>query len=154
MDMHSVLDIEFLDMNGDSQTLRSLGSDNTKRWLVVNVASRCGLTRHYTNLQDISNNSEVTVVGFPCNQFGSQEPGSHQEICDFTNEKYGVTFPLMAKIEVNGQNRAELFEHLTATRGVDGHEGSIRWNFEKFLIDFDGNVTRYSPQTKPEEIFF
>ena len=151
--MANVLDIEFLDMEGNTQTLRSLGSESTKKWLVVNVASRCGLTRHYTNLQAVSSMPDVLVVGFPCNQFGGQEPGNHQEICDFTSEKYGVTFPLMAKVEVNGNSQAELFEHLTAVQGIDGHDGSVRWNFEKFVIDLDGNVTRYSPQTKPEALF-
>ena len=86
--MANVLDVEFLDMEGNTQTLRSLGSETTKKWLVVNVASRCGLTRHYTNLQAVSSMPDVLVVGFPCNQFGGQEPGNHQEICDFTSEKY------------------------------------------------------------------
>ena len=104
--MANVLDVGFLDMEGNQQTLRELGGQNTTRWLVVNVASKCGVTRHYANLQEVSLLDDVTVVGFPCNQFGGQEPGSHQEICDFTNEKYGVTFPLMSKIEVNGNNQA------------------------------------------------
>ena len=72
---------------------------------------------------------DVMVVGFPCNQFGGQEPGNHQEICDFTSEKYGVTFPLMAKVEVNGNSQAELFEYLTAVQGIDGHDGSVRVEF-------------------------
>ena len=150
--MANVLDVEFLDMEGNQQTLRELGGQNTTRWLVVNVASKCGLTRHYANLQEVSQLDDVTVVGFPCNQFGGQEPGSHQEICDFTNEKYGVTFPLMSKIEVNGNNQAQLFKHLTATTGFDGHTGPIRWNFEKFLIDHEGNITRYASQVKPSDI--
>ena len=142
--MANVLDIGFLDMEGNTQTLRSLGSETTKKWLVVNVASRCGLTRHYTNLQAVSSMPDLLVVGFPCNQFGGQEPGNHQEICDFTSEKYGVTFPLMAKVEVNGNSQAELFEHLTAVQGIDGHDGSIRWNFEKFVIDLRLFILEYS----------
>ena len=150
--MPNVLDVEFLDMDGNQQTLRGLGGQTTKKWLVVNVASKCGLTRHYANLQEVSLLDGITVVGFPCNQFGGQEPGSHQEICDFTKDKYGVTVPLMSKIEVNGNNQAELFKHLTSASGVDGHEGPIRWNFEKFLIDDEGNITRYASQVKPSDI--
>lgn len=150
--MRNVLDIEFYDMNGNPQTLRGLGDATTENWLVVNVASACGLTRHYSGLQDVSTKDGVTVVGFPCNQFAGQEPGTHEEICQFTSDKFGVTFPLMAKVEVNGANQAELFHVLTEVTGVDGHEGPIRWNFEKFVIDSDGNITRYAPQTLAEDI--
>ncbi len=150
--MSNVLDVEFLDMDGKTQTLRKLSNEDTKQWLVVNVASRCGLTRHYTSLQQVSQLDDVVVVGFPCNQFGGQEPGSHQQICDFTSDKYGVTFPLMAKIDVNGQSQALLFKKLTAVSGIDGHEGPIRWNFEKFVVDSDGNITRHAPQAKPSDI--
>ncbi len=150
--MTGILDVEFVDMDGQTQTLRNLGDEKTSKWVVVNVASACGLTRHYTGLQAVSEREGVTVVGFPCNQFGGQEPGNHQEICDFTSKKYSVTFPLMAKIEVNGENQAELFNHLTAVTSVDGHDGSVRWNFEKFVIDCSGNIERYAPQTKIEDI--
>ena len=150
--MRNVLDIEFYDMNGEPQTLRGLGDATTENWLVVNVASACGLTRHYSGLQDVSTKDGVTVVGFPCNQFAGQEPGTHEEICQFTSDKFGVTFPLMAKVEVNGANQAELFRVLTEVTGVDGHVGPIRWNFEKFVIDSDGNVNRYAPQTLAEDI--
>ena len=150
--MASILDVEFNDMDDNVQTLRSLGTEDTKKWLVVNVASACGLTKHYTGLQKVSEKNDVTVVGFPCNQFGSQEPGTHQEICDFTSDKFGVTFSLMAKIEVNGDNQAELFEHLTAVSDLDGYAGPIRWNFEKFIIDLEGKISRYAPQTLAEEI--
>ena len=150
--MTGILDVKFADMDGQTQTLRNLGDEKTSKWVVVNVASACGLTRHYTGLQAVSVREDVTVVGFPCNQFGGQEPGTHEEICDFTSEKYSVTFPLMAKIEVNGQNQAELFNHLTAVTGVDGHDGSVRWNFEKFVIDSNGNIERFAPQTKIEDI--
>ena len=150
--MRNVLDIEFFDMNGETQTLRELGDATTENWLVVNVASACGLTRHYSGLQDVSTKDGVTVVGFPCNQFAGQEPGTHEEICEFTSDKFGVTFPLMAKVEVNGANQAELFQVLTEVTGVDGHVGPIRWNFEKFVIDSDGNVNRYAPQIPAEDI--
>ena len=151
--MSSILDVEFLDMEGNVQTLRKIGNSDTINWLVVNVASACGMTRHYSGLQELSTTIGMTVVGFPCNQFGGQEPGSHEEICDFTSTKYGVDFPLMAKIDVKGDNQAELFRHLSSVPGVDGHTGPIRWNFEKFLINLDGIVTRYAPQTKPRDIF-
>ena len=150
--MASILDVEFRDMDKNTQTLRSLGTEDTKKWLVVNVASACGLTKHYIGLQKVSRKDSVTVVGFPCNQFGSQEPGTHEEICDFTSDKYGVTFPLMSKVEVNGDNQAELFEHLTAVADLDDYAGPIRWNFEKFIIDLNGEISRYSPQTLAEEI--
>ena len=150
--MRNVLDIEFYDMDGETQTLRKLGDATTENWLVVNVASACGLTRHYSGLQDVSTKDGVTVVGFPCNQFAGQEPGTHEEICQFTSERYGITFPLMAKVEVNGANQAELFQVLTEVTGVDGHVGPIRWNFEKFVIDSDGNVNRYAPQIPAEDI--
>ena len=150
--MRNILDIEFDDMEGNTQTLRALGQENTNKWLVVNVASACGLTKHYVGLQEVSAKDGITVVGFPCNQFAGQEPGTHEEICQFASEKFGVTFPLMAKVEVNGANQANLFQALTAVSGTDGHEGEIRWNFEKFVIDLDGNVTRYSPQTLAEDI--
>ena len=150
--MASILDVEFNDMDDNVQTLRSLGTEYTKKWLVVNVASACGLTKHYIGLQKVSEKDGVTVVGFPCNQFGSQEPGSHEEICDFTSDKYGVTFSLMAKIEVNGDNQAELFEQLTAVADLDDYTGPIRWNFEKFIIDLEGKISRYAPQILAEEI--
>ena len=150
--MASILDVEFNDMDDNIQTLRSLGTEDTKKWLVVNVASACGLTKHYIGLQKVSEKNGVTVVGFPCNQFGSQEPGTHEEICNFTSDKFGVTFSLMAKVEVNGDNQSELFEYLTAVADLDGYSGPIRWNFEKFIIDLEGKISRYAPQTLAEEI--
>ena len=150
--MASILDVEFNDMDDNIQTLRSLGTEDTKKWLVVNVASACGLTKHYIGLQKVSEKNGVTVVGFPCNQFGSQEPGTHEEICNFTSDKFGVTFSLMAKVEVNGDNQSELFEYLTAVADLDGYSGPIRWNFEKFIIDLEGKISRYAPQTVAEEI--
>jgi glutathione peroxidase len=91
-------------------------------------------------------------VGVPCNQFMGQEPGSHEEIVEFCSTTYGVTFPLMEKIDVNGDDRHALYEVLTATADAEGVDGDIRWNFEKFLVDPDGNVVaRYSPVTKPDD---
>ncbi len=150
--MGNPLDIEFDMMDGQKTTLRSLGESGTKNWLVVNVASACGFTRQYDQLQEKSTQDGVIVVGFPCNQFGGQEPGSHQEICDFTSSKFGVDFPLMAKIEVKGENQHPLFAELSQSVGSDGHTGDIRWNFEKFVISNDGSITRFTSRDSPLDI--
>jgi len=150
--MGNPLDIEFDMMDGQKTTLRSLGESGTKNWLVVNVASACGFTRQYDQLQEKSTQDGVIVVGFPCNQFGGQEPGSHQEICDFTSSKFGVDFPLMAKIEVKGENQHPLFAELSQSVGSDGHTGDIRWNFEKFVISNDGSIARFTSRDSPLDI--
>ena len=150
--MGNPLDIKFETMEGVETTLRELGNSETSKWVVVNVASACGFTRQYTQLQEISQQDEVTVVGFPCNQFGAQEPGTHEEICDFTLEKYNVDFPLMAKLEVNGENQHSLFQILNQSTGDDGYTGDIRWNFEKFVITSDGEISRYSSKVSPLDI--
>ena len=150
--MGNPLDIEFDTMDGQKTTLRSLGESGTKNWLVVNVASACGFTRQYDQLQEKSTQDGVIVVGFPCNQFGGQEPGSHQEICDFTSSKFGVDFPLMAKIEVKGENQHPLFAELSQSVGSDGHTGDIRWNFEKFVISNDGSIARFTSRDSPLDI--
>jgi glutathione peroxidase len=148
--MTHVLDIEFETMDGESTTLRELGGS---RWLVVNVASACGATPQYAGLQTLhESNDDLTVVGFPCNQFGAQEPGTHAEICEFTASKYSVTFPLMAKVDVNGPGRTPLFERLAQTADADGVSGDVRWNFEKFLIDEAGNVQRFSTRVAPDAL--
>ena len=148
--MSNVLDIEFNTMEGETTTLRQLGGS---KWLVVNVASACGATPQYAGLQTIyESNEELTVVGFPCNQFGRQEPGTHEEICEFTSTKYQVTFPLMAKIDVNGEQQIPLYSKLCKVEDSTGHSGEIRWNFEKFLIDHDGNIQRYSTRVLPSDI--
>ena len=150
--MSNPLDIEFENMNGELTTLRLLADSSSEHWIVVNVASACGFTKQYADLQAVSAESNVTVVGFPCNQFGGQEPGTHQEICDFTASTYNVTFPLMAKIEVKGDNQHPLFRELSQSTGADGHSGDIRWNFEKFLLGKDGSVTRFSSRDLPSDM--
>jgi len=148
--MTSVLDLPFPTMNGDNTTLRALGG---QRWLVVNVASACGATPQYAGLQTLHEaHDDLTVVGFPCNQFGAQEPGTHSEICEFTSSKYSVTFPLMAKIEVNGDERLELFDRLCTTADQSGYAGDVRWNFEKFLIDENGLIQRFSTRDAPDTL--
>jgi glutathione peroxidase len=122
--------------------------------LAVNVASKCGLTPQYTGLEALQAayaGRGFTVVGFPCNQFGAQEPGSPEEIATFCSTTYGVTFPMMEKIEVNGDGRHPIYSALTAVADAEGHSGDIRWNFEKFLIAPDGSVTRFSPMVAPDD---
>jgi glutathione peroxidase len=148
--MTSILDTPIETMNDGTTTLRELGGS---RWLVVNVASACGATPQYAGLQDLhEQHDDLTVVGFPCNQFGAQEPGSHAEICEFTASKYNVTFPLMAKVDVNGEAQTPLFSALCETADDDGYTGDVRWNFEKFLIDGDGTVSRYSTRVTPDRL--
>ncbi|MCE3602576.1 glutathione peroxidase [Massilia sp. P8910] len=124
--------------------------------LVVNTASECGFTKQYKGLEVVYqqfHDKGVAVLGFPCNQFGGQEPGSESEIGAFCEKNYGVTFPLFAKIDVNGDNAHPLFQHLKkAAPGLLGTE-RIKWNFTKFLIGKDGKVyKRYAPATRPEEL--
>ena len=122
--------------------------------LIVNVASQCGLTPQYTGLEHLQKeygDRGFNVVGFPCNQFGAQEPGSAEEIATFCSMNYGVTFPMMEKIEVNGDNRHPIYAELTEVADAEGHSGDIRWNFEKFLVGRDGSVTRFSPVVTPED---
>ena len=121
--------------------------------LAVNVASRCGLTPQYAGLEQLHRElsaERFTVVGFPCNQFGAQEPGSEAQIAAFCQSSYDVTFPLSAKLDVNGAQRHPLYAFLTSP--ATGIAGDISWNFEKFLISRDGRVLkRYPPETKPED---
>jgi glutathione peroxidase len=122
--------------------------------LIVNVASRCGLTPQYSGLERLQERYAergFTVIGVPCNQFMDQEPGTPEEIAEFCSTTYGVTFPLTEKIEVNGEGRHPLYEALVGVPDTEGHTGDIRWNFEKFLIAPDGTVAaRFTPRTDPE----
>lgn len=124
--------------------------------LIVNTASKCGLTPQYEGLEALykaHKDRGLTILGFPCNQFGSQEPGTAEEIGSFCSLTYDVTFPMMSKIDVNGPSAHPLYAYLKKQqKGVLGTEG-IKWNFTKFLIDRDGNVVeRFAPTTKPEEL--
>jgi glutathione peroxidase len=122
--------------------------------LIVNVASKCGLTPQYEGLERIHEQYKdrgFSVLGFPCNQFMGQEPGTSEEIAEFCSTTYGVTFPLFSKIEVNGEHRDPLYAELTETSDAEGHAGDIRWNFEKFLVSPKGEVVaRFAPQVEPE----
>lgn len=123
--------------------------------LVVNVASKCGLTPQYTGLEELQQryaDRGFTVLGVPCNQFMGQEPGTAEEIQTFCSTTYGVTFPLTEKVDVNGPDRHPLYEHLTPVADADGHTGDIRWNFEKFLVAPGGDVVaRFSPTVEPTD---
>lgn len=122
--------------------------------LVVNVASQCGLTPQYEGLERLQEayaQRGFTVVGFPCNQFGGQEPGTAEEIETFCSTTYGVSFPLMAKIDVNGPDRHPVYEVLAEVPDATGQAGDVQWNFEKFLLSPDGApVARFRPTTEPE----
>ena len=126
-----------------------------KALLVVNVASKCGLTPQYETLEALQKKygpQGFTVIGFPCNQFKGQEPGTPEEIQEFCSTTYGVTFPLMEKIEVNGDARHPIYQALVPIKDATGYTGEIRWNFEKFVVSADGTkVTRFAPKTKPED---
>jgi glutathione peroxidase len=123
--------------------------------LIVNVASKCGLTPQYKQLQALQDkygSQGLAVAGFPCNQFGKQEPGSSTEISEFCTKTYGVKFDMFEKVDVNTDSACELYKTLTSTEAKPEGKGDIKWNFEKFLIGRDGQiVARFSPRTKPDD---
>jgi glutathione peroxidase len=148
----SVYDVSVNTLAGQPATLADHAG---KTLLIVNVASKCGLTPQYTALEQLHERYAergFEVLGFPCNQFGGQEPGTADEIQEFCSLNYGVSFPLFEKIDVNGAGRHPLYAELTKTADAEGHDGDIRWNFEKFLVSPDGEVVaRYSPVTTPDD---
>src|SRR6187455_2692464 len=151
--MTDILDIPVTAANG-AQT--DLSSHKGKVLLVVNVASKCGFTPQYEGLESLQRKfgeRGFTIIGFPCNQFGAQEPGDAQEIANFCKLTYDVSFPLYGKIDVNGDNAAPLYQHLKdEAPGLLGSK-SIKWNFTKFLVNRSGKVVkRYPPQAKPEDL--
>jgi len=132
----------------------SLSDYSGKALLIVNVASKCGLTPQYAGLQALHDRYSArgfSVLGFPCNQFGGQEPGSPEAITEFCSTTYGVTFPLFEKISVNGPDRHPLYVELTAVPDAAGKAGDIQWNFEKFLVTPGGEVQRFRPKTEPSD---
>ena len=168
---HTILDTEVTTIDGEKTTLNAYAG---KALLIVNVASKCGLTPQYEQLEALQQeleNDGFTVLGFPCNQFLGQEPGSEEEIKTFCSTTYGVTFPLFSKVDVNGEHRHPLYQKLVeaapqavapegsgfyermASKGrAPANVGDILWNFEKFLLGKDGRVlARFSPRTAPDD---
>jgi glutathione peroxidase len=148
----SIYEIPVKTLDGKDSSLGDLAG---KTLLVVNVASKCGLTPQYTALEELHERLAprgFSVVGFPCNQFGGQEPGTAEEIEEFCSTTYGVTFPMFEKVEVNGPGRHPVYDELTAVPDAKGEAGDIQWNFEKFLIGPDGTVkARFRPRVKPDD---
>lgn len=147
----SLYDIPLTTLSGEPTTL---AEHKGKALLIVNVASKCGLTPQYTGLEQLQErygDRGFAVIGVPCNQFGDQEPGSAEEIQTFCSTTYGVTFPMMSKVDVNGPTRHPLYQELTQVADADGAAGDVQWNFEKFLVDPIGTVVgRFRPMTAPD----
>lgn len=150
--MTDLLDLPVTTLQGTATTLRELTGGGAA--LVVNVASRCGLTPQYAALEALHEEYRdrgFTVVGVPCNQFMGQEPGTAEEIAGFCSATYGVTFPMTEKVEVNGAGAHPLFQELTAVPDVDGQAGDVAWNFEKWVLGGHGQVVaRFRPRTLPD----
>ncbi|WP_395658183.1 glutathione peroxidase [Nocardioides sp.] len=149
----SILEAKIARLDGSAATLGEITGGRPA--LVVNVASRCGLTPQYTGLEALHEryaDRGFTVVGVPCNQFYGQEPGSAEEIAEFCSATYGVTFPMTEKVDVNGEHRHEIYQALVGTPNDLGEAGDVSWNFEKFLIGADGEVVaRFRPQVEPDD---
>ncbi|MEV7633344.1 glutathione peroxidase [Microbacterium sp. NPDC089318] len=147
----SLRQIPFTDAVGAERTLDDVGADVV---LIVNVASECGLTPQYTQLEELQRRfgeRGFSVIGFPCNQFFGQEPGSMEQILEFCSTSYGVTFPVNDKVKVNGRSSHELYKALKQTPDAAGKAGRVEWNFEKFLVGADGSVQRFRPKQKPDD---
>ena len=151
-DHECALDFKAKNIDGETVDLEDYEGNVV---LVVNTASQCGLTPQYAGLQQMYEKYKdkgFVVLGFPCNQFGSQEPGSESEIKQFCSTKYSVSFPMFSKIEVNGDGADPLYKYLTSKDAKPAGKGEISWNFEKFLIDREGNlINRFAPRTKPSD---
>ena len=151
--MSSLYDISFTTIDGEQARLGDYAGHAV---LVVNVASECGLTPQYEGLQELADDYRergLFVLGFPCNQFSGQEPGDERAIKEFTTAKYGITFPLAAKVDVNGPGRHPLYAELTTVADAAGEAGDVQWNFEKFLISPEGEVVgRFRPKVEPTSI--
>jgi glutathione peroxidase len=148
----AIYDIPVKTLAGEDSSLGALAG---KTLLVVNVASKCGLTPQYTALEALHERLAprgFSVVGFPCNQFMGQEPGTAQEIAEFCSTSYGVTFPMFEKVEVNGPGRHPLYAELTSVADGSGEAGDVQWNFEKFVLGPSGEVVaRFRPRTVPDD---
>ncbi|HEX3708165.1 MAG TPA: glutathione peroxidase [Mycobacteriales bacterium] len=151
--MTNLRDLPVTTLDGAPSTFGEVARDRVA--LVVNVASKCGLTPQYEKLEALQHeldDTAFTVIGFPCNQFGGQEPGSSEEIATFCSTTYGVTFPMTSKIDVNGDSRDAVYDVLTAEADAEGNAGDIQWNFEKFVVSRDGEVLgRFRPMVEPDD---
>ena len=149
----SILESDIARLDGTPATLGEIAGGGPA--LLVNVASKCGLTPQYAGLERLHEQYAArgfSVVGLPCNQFGGQEPGSSEEIAEFCSATYGVTFPMTEKVEVNGPGRHAIYDELVRTPDESGRDGDITWNFEKFLVDRDGHVVaRFNPRIEPDD---
>src|SRR3954447_21280585 len=150
--MSDLLDVPVTTLDGEATTLGALTGGRAA--LVVNVASRCGLTPQYAGLEKLHEEFAqrgFTVVGVPCNQFMGQEPGTSEQIAEFCSATYGVTFPMTEKVEVNGPDAHPVYQRLTAVPDAAGQAGDVQWNFEKFLLNASGEIVgRFRPRTLPE----
>ncbi|MGZ6741123.1 MAG: glutathione peroxidase, partial [Nocardioides sp.] len=148
----SILDATIARLDGTAATLGEITGGRPA--LVVNVASKCGLTPQYAGLEALAEEyaGKLAVVGVPCNQFGGQEPGTSEEIAEFCSATYGVSFPLTEKVDVNGEERHPVYDELVRVPNEKGEAGDITWNFEKFLVAADGSVVeRFSPRVEPDD---
>jgi glutathione peroxidase len=147
----TIYDIPVKTLSGEESSLAQFEGETI---LIVNVASKCGLTPQYEGLEELQKEYSAqgfSVVGFPCNQFAGQEPGTAEEIQTFCSTTYGVTFPLFEKIDVNGENQNPIYAELEQVPDAEGYSGDVRWNFEKFLVAKDGTISRFAPQVTPED---
>jgi len=148
----TIFDTAIATLAGDPSSLKPYEG---KALLLVNVASKCGLTPQFTGLEELQKRYEdrgFCVLGFPCNQFMGQEPGTAEEIISFCSTTYGVTFPLFEKIDVNGESQHPIYAELTAVSDSDGEAGDVKWNFEKFLVSPSGQIVgRFRPQVEPDD---
>ncbi len=149
----SILDTPIARLDGTPATLGEITQGAPA--LLVNVASRCGLTPQYAALEQLAERyapQGLRVVGLPCNQFGGQEPGTAEEIAEFCSATYGVSFAMTEKVEVNGEGRHRVYDELVGTPDESGRDGDVAWNFEKFLVDADGRVVaRFNPRVEPDD---
>jgi glutathione peroxidase len=146
----SIPDASIAALDGSPLDLKQFDGKAT---LIVNVASKCGLTPQYAGLEELHEKYRdrgFSVLGIPCNQFAAQEPGTSEEIATFCSTSYGVTFPMTEKVDVNGPDRHPLFAELTKAEDAEGEAGDVKWNFEKFLVAPDGSVKRFRPLVTPE----
>jgi glutathione peroxidase len=147
----TIYDIPVKTLSGEESSLAQFQGEAI---LIVNVASKCGLTPQYEGLEGLQKEygpQGFSVVGFPCNQFAGQEPGTAEEIQSFCSTTYGVTFPLFEKIDVNGEDQSPIYAELEKVPDAEGYTGDVRWNFEKFLVSKNGAVSRFGPQVAPED---